>query len=194
MKTKPPIPKSEAKKIVAERSKEMTPAELKKKSDLIIEKFIELDDYIIAKKILLYFSTLSQLVQTKYLIDLAVGQGKCVFLPKFNRQNNRFRRFQFSAYNELLKNEEGFFEPKLSIEEDLSDIDLIIVPCVAVSLTGQRVGFDYSGYISMLKNSFAVKAALAYEFQLFHRIEYEKKDIFVDKIITERRVIKTREI
>ena len=35
--------------------------------------------------------------------------------------------------------------------------------------------------------------ALAFEFQLFHRIEFGRKDILIDKIITERRIINTRE-
>jgi 5-formyltetrahydrofolate cyclo-ligase len=193
LRTKQPIPKAEAKRIVIERSRDITEAELNNKSAVIIDKFTGLDDFIFAQKILLYFSSLKELVNTKSLINRAIGQGKSVFLSKLNLSGNKFRRFQFTSFEDLVKREAGFFEPKFGIEEDLSDIDLIIVPSLAVSLTGQRIGFDFDGYNSVLKKSFVPKVALAFEFQLLHKIEFERKDIFVDRIVTERQIINTRE-
>jgi 5-formyltetrahydrofolate cyclo-ligase len=104
------------------------------------------------------------------------------------------KRFQFTGYNELIRNDLDFLEPRMGIEEDLIDIDLIIVPCVAVSLLGEGIGFERMNYNLLLRNSFAPKVVLAFEFQVFNRIEYERPDIRIDRIITERRIINTREI
>lgn len=193
LKNKAPIPKAEARKIVRERSGEFTVTELKNKSNLIIERITDSDSFNYADKIFTYISVSQKIVNTKPLIDIAQGRGKSVFLPKKSRSGNKPGRFQFISYDKLVQNELGFLEPKIGIEEDLSDIDLIILPCEAVSLMGERIGFEKMNYNSLLKNSFTLKIVLAFEFQLFNKIEYERHDIRIDRIITERRIINTRE-
>ena len=193
-KSKAPIPKVEARRIVRESVSELTVTELMKKSALIIERLTNLDDYNFAQKIYAYFSSSGIVVNTKSLINLAQGQGKSVFLPKQNRAGTLPRRFQFTSYDVLVRNDLDLLEPKIGTEEDLSDIDLIIVPCVAVSLLGERIGFEKMNFDSLLRNSFAPKIVPAFEFQVFNRIEYEREDIRIDRIITERRIINTRDI
>jgi 5-formyltetrahydrofolate cyclo-ligase len=191
LKKKAPIPKLEARKIVQERAAEFSAINLQKKSSLIIDRLINSDDFNYASRIYAYYSTSGLLVNTKELINKAQGQGKSVFLPK-HKQDRLPERFQFTAYNELVENDLEFLEPRFGIEEDLSDIDLIIVPSIAVSLLGERIGFERMNYNALLRNSFAPKIVLAYEFQVFNKIEYDRCDIRIDSIITERRIINTR--
>jgi 5-formyltetrahydrofolate cyclo-ligase len=94
----------------------------------------------------------------------------------------------------LIKNSEGYLEPHVGIDEDLSDIDLVIVPALAISIHGQRVGYGGGYYDKLLRKTFATKITLAFEFQLFDYIESNFHDTRVDKIVTERRVINTREV
>ncbi len=190
---KAPIPKAEARKIVRERSAEFTEIDLKNRSASIIERLIDSDDFNYADRIFTYYSVSHNIVNTKLLISTALGHGKSVFLPKKRNTGSVPGRFQFTDYNELVLNDLDFFEPKIGIEEDLGDIDLIIVPCEAVSLLGERIGFEKMNYNLLLRNSFAPKIVLAFEFQIFNRIEYERRDIRIDRIITERRIINTRE-
>lgn len=189
---KTPLPRYEAIKIVRGRSKEIPASEIKNKTALIFEKLIDSDDFFYADKIFMYLSSIPEIVNTKHLIDYALGCGKSVFLPR-PEPSGEMRRFQFSSFDELEKDNEGFYEPRFGIEEDLSDIDLIIVPCMAVSVFGQSVGFRTFNYNMILHNNFSVKYALAFEFQIFHRIEYERTDYLIDRIVTERRIINTRE-
>ncbi len=191
LRNKAPIPKLEARRIVHARAAELSPVNLQNKSASIIERLTNTDDFSYASKIYAYFSTSDLIVNTRELINTAQNHGKSVFLPK-RKHNGIPERFQFSAYDELIKNDLDFLEPRFGIEEDLSDIDLIIVPSIAVSLLGQRIGFDEMNYNALLWNSFAPKVVLAYEFQVFNKIEYERRDIRVDRIITERRIIYTR--
>ena len=190
---KAPIPKAEARKIVRERMAEFTAIDLKKRSASITERLKDSDDFYYADKIFTYYSVSYNIVNTKSLINTAQGHGKSVFLPKKRNTGVLPGRFQFTDYDELVKNDLDFLEPKIGIEEDLSDIDLIIIPCEAVSLLGERVGFEKLNYDLLLRNAFAPKIVLAFEFQIFNRIEYERRDVRIDKIITERRIISTRE-
>lgn len=193
LKNKAPIPKAEARKTARERFNELTETERKNKSALIIERLVDSDDFNYAKKIFAYLSVSDTIVNTKPLIDIALGRGKSVFLPKKNRPGALPGRFQFTDYDKLIRNDLGFLEPQIGIQEDLSDIDLVILPCEAVSLLGERIGFERMNYNLLLKNSFVPKIVLAFDFQIFNRIEYERQDIRIDRIITERRTIFTRE-
>lgn len=185
-------PKAEARKIVLNRMREISPREVEDKSERIKDFLSNTDDFIHAEKIFAYISANPSEVDTKKIITLADGRGKSIFLPKLHKPSKSFRRFQFTSFSSLIQSEEGFLEPKIGIEEDNSDIDLIIVPCVAVSMLGQRVGYGGGYYDKMLKKSHAPKYVLAFEFQLFKDIELARQDIRVDKIITERRIIDTR--
>lgn len=191
--TKPPIPKYDARKLVLDRRKELTGGEIRDKSNRIFERLIEGDDFVYAKKILTYVSSHQGEVDTKKFIDFAIGCNKSIFLPKFYSQQKKIRRFHFTEWRDLVKNEDGFLEPKIGLDEDMSDIDMLIVPCVAVSMGGQRVGHGGGYYDSMLRKTYAPKYVLAFEFQIFNEIERNYHDIRIDKIITERRVIDTHE-
>ncbi len=190
---KPPIPKSEARKLVLERRKELTDVEILERSKKIFERLIEVDDFVYAKKILAYVSAHPGEVDTRKFINYAVGCNKSIFLPKFYSKQKKIRRFHFTEWQDLLINEEGFLEPKIGFDEDMSDIDMIIAPCVAVSMAGQRLGYGGGYYDKFLKKTYAPKYVLAFEFQIFNEIERSRHDIRVDKIITERRVIDTYE-
>lgn len=187
------VPKSEAKKIVESRRKEFGRFYFKDKSEKIIDRLQRVDDFVYAQKIFAYISGNEKDFNTRKIINFALGRGKAVFLPKYYEATKTMRRFPFMSYDELVFNEDaGFWEPKVGIDEDMSDIDLIFVPCIAVSMLGQRAGTGTGYYDKLLKNTYAPKYVLAFEFQLFNEIESERHDIRVDWIITERRIINTR--
>lgn len=73
---------------------------------------------------------------------------------------------------------------------DPSQISLIIVPGVAFDPQGNRLGFGKGFYDRFLPRApQALKVALAYDFQLIHRLPREPWDIKMDYIITESRII-----
>ena len=193
LKTKPPIPKTDARKLVLERRKELTRGEIHDKSNRIFERLIEVDDFVYAEKILAYVSSQQGEVDTKNFINYAVGCNKSIFLPKFYSRLKKNKTFQFTDWDDLVINEEGFKEPKIGFDDDMSDIDMIIIPCVAVSMTGQRVGHGGGYYDDFLRKTYAPKYVLAFKFQIFNEIERQYHDIRIDKIITERRIIDSHE-
>ncbi len=192
MKLKTLIPKSEARKIVVQRRLEHPESELKLKTKRIIERLSGIDDYIFAKNIHCYIASRTGEVDTRTLIDYMVSCGKVVIIPKLNKLKKEFRRAQFVDWDHIIKNNEGYYEPEYGLEEDMSDIDLILVPSLAVSLSGQRVGYGGGYYDKLLKHTFCSKIVLAFEFQVFDYIESNTHDTRIDKIITERRIINTQ--
>lgn len=192
MKLKNLIPKSEARKIVIKRRNEFTQADFKSKTKLIFDRFIATDDFVNAKKIHTYISTRPGEIDTRKLVDHMEECGKQIIIPKLNKKTGKFLRANFISWDHMFKNSDGYLEPSVGIDEDLSDIDLIIVPAVAVSVLGQRVGHGGGYYDKLLKNTFANKVVLAFEFQVFDYIESNIHDVRIDKIITELRIINTR--
>ncbi|MBX3009484.1 MAG: 5-formyltetrahydrofolate cyclo-ligase [Melioribacteraceae bacterium] len=194
MKLKTLISKSEVRNIVLKRRKEIEDIELAAHTKKIIEKVSALDEFVYAKTIHVYISTRSGEVDTRGLINFMEGQGKSIVIPKFNIKSRKFSRGNFIDWDHLEKNKEGYLEPVVGTDDDLSDIDLMIVPAVAVSTLGQRVGYGGGYYDKLLKLTRAPKFVLAFEFQVFDSIETDLHDVRIDKVITERRVISTREI
>lgn len=193
MRLKTLIPKSEARKLAIQRKSEISPEELKKQSNKVIERFCVTDDFIRAKTVHCYLPSRPGEFDTRRLIDIMDSNGKTIVIPKMNQISRTLQRSYFTGWENLAKNSEGYLEPRTGINEENNDIDLFIVPALAISVVGQRVGYGGGFYDKMLKNTYAPKAVLAFEFQLFDAIEYTPQDVRIDRIITERRIINTRE-
>ncbi len=187
------IPKSEARKLVVQRRGEFSPVEISLKTQNIIQRLSSLDDFIYAENIYCYIASRPGEVDTHRLINYMEGWGKTIVIPKLNKATKSFKRFNFMGWDYLIKNNEGYLEPHVGLDEDMSDIDLVIVPALAISVHGQRVGYGGGYYDKLLKQTFAPKIALAFEFQIFDYIESDFHDARIDKVITERRVIDTRD-
>ncbi len=193
MKVKTLIPKLEARKQAVQRKSELSPEEIRKKTNMIIERFTATDDFIRSKIIHCYISSRPGEIETRKLIDIMEGCGKTIILPKMNKISRSLQRFYFTGWDNVIKNSEGYLEPNVGIDEENNDVDLFIVPALAVSLLGQRVGYGGGYYDRLLKNTYAPKIVLALELQIFDSIENTSQDVRIDKIVTERRVINTRE-
>lgn len=193
MKLKTLIPKSEVRKLAVKRRAEFREEDIRLKAKRIEERILGMDEFRYAKNIFCYIGSRPGEVETRKLIDIIDSSGRSVFIPKLNKRSGNFHRFHFMGWDEIITNTEGWKEPKLAMEEELTDIDLFIIPALAVSLSGHRVGYGGGYYDKLLKQTFAPKVVLAYEFQVFSYIESSSRDIKVDKIVTERRIINTRE-
>lgn len=192
MRLKTLIPKSEARRLVIQRRAELPEAEIRSKTVSIIERLSNTDEFVNAKRIHCYVSSRQGEVDTRLLINYINGWGKSVILPKLHKPTKSFHRFSFMGWDQLVKNSEGYWEPAVGLNESMEDIDLVIVPCVAVSIHGMRVGYGGGYYDKLLKNTYAPKFVIAFELQVFDYIENDPRNVRVDKIITERRIINTR--
>ena len=98
---------------------------------------------------------------------------------------------------ELIRGDLGIFQPSKEFYRlcppDI--LDLVIVPGVAFTVQGYRLGRGggyYDHFLSQLEPR-TTSVALAFEMQILTEIPVEEKDVPVDYIITEKRIIKIRE-
>ena len=140
-----------------------------------------------------YVATRSE-VQTEEIIKMSIKMGKNVFVPIILPECIDLAPSKiFDFDTELEKGKKGIFEPKKEYYRLFSseNIDLIIVPGIALDLSGNRIGRGFGYYDNFLRKvrSSAKIVALAFEMQIVKKIPNDKRDIPVNKIITEKRII-----
>ena len=183
------------KKLLSERSK-LSPEIILENSKKITESLLKLDIYQQSTNIMLYIATPSE-VQTEEIIKTAQKDRKKVFVPLIIRRDqpmlpsllNDFEKELSTGYLGILQPRKEFFRiypPSI--------LNLIIVPGVAFTLQGHRLGRGggyYDRFLSQLKKD-TISVALAFEMQILAQIPHDQNDFPVDYIITEQRVIPIR--
>src|SRR5262249_46669102 len=89
------------------------------------------------------------------------------------------------------RNAFGVLEPESSAPRmDLQDIEMLLVPCLAVDERGYRIGYGKGLYDRFLPTvAQALCCALAFDFQLISEVPASSRDHRVHKVITDRRSI-----
>ena len=159
-----------------------------KNSDIIQDKVLRSRFYRDAKVIFVYASK-SDEVHTDRIITTALKEGKRVFVPKCINDREMIA-VEIRSLNELRK---GFFrirEPESNEEADRNEIDVAIIPCVACTPDGTRLGHGAGYYDRYLSGSSFTKIALCYHGLLLNDIEADAHDIPMDYVVTEFAVYK----
>lgn len=170
---------------IASLRKSMSPDEIEKLSSENIRHFLNLKEVTEAKSILLY-AALPKEVQTLPLIH-TLSTGKQVWLPKVAGLELEIRAYEGDS--SLQKGNFNVPEPTGRLCPDPEDIDLVLVPGVAFSRNGARMGYGKGFYDRLLPKLRAKKIGFAFDFQLFDHIPTEDHDEHMDLIITNSEII-----
>lgn len=129
---------------------------------------------------------------TNLLNDELTRLGFKLSLPCVNENNSSMIFRSYNSNEDLVSNTYGIMEPSEESDEVMPSI--IIVPLVAFSLTGYRLGYGggyYDRYIAKnLENKDFVTIGLGFSFQLYDELPYEKHDQKLDWILTEKYLYK----
>ncbi|MFH7831216.1 5-formyltetrahydrofolate cyclo-ligase [Bacillus luti] len=130
-------------------------------------------------------------VNTYPIIEKAWEEGKKVVVPKCNKETRTMSFRQISNFDQLETVYMNLREPipVLTEELDADEIDLQIVPGVAYTERGERIGYGGGYYDRYLVHYKGKTLSLAYEFQMVQHIPVEPFDKNVEKIITEKGTI-----
>jgi 5-formyltetrahydrofolate cyclo-ligase len=180
------------KKILSLRDS-LTEEEMESKSGLIQKRLFNLPEFKKARTVLFYVSTRNE-VKTEKMIKSTLKQGKGVVIPISDVKGRKLILSELKDFdNELEIGTFNILEPKKEFFRPVSpeEIDFIIVPGIAFDKDGDRIGYGmgfYDKFLSSLKKRIPT-VGLAYEFQIVDDIPVHDKDVTVNKVITEKRII-----
>ncbi|EOR21697.1 MAG: 5-formyltetrahydrofolate cyclo-ligase [Niallia nealsonii] len=134
-------------------------------------------------------------VDTYQIIRTAWQLGKKVSIPKCDPATRQMTFRQLEHFNQLESVYSSLFEPIVEETEqtDPAQIDLLLVPGLAYSPKGYRLGFGGGYYDRFLQNYKGKTISLAFSMQLQKEIPKENHDLAVQKIITNEGVLCTDE-
>ncbi|WP_002145724.1 5-formyltetrahydrofolate cyclo-ligase [Bacillus cereus] len=127
-------------------------------------------------------------VNTYPIIEKAWEEGKKVVVPKCNKGTRTMSFRKISNFNQLETVYMNLREPIPALTEEVNadEIDLQIVPGVAYTERGERIGYGGGYYDRYLVHYKGKALSLAYSFQMVEHIPVEPFDKKVEKIITEK--------
>ncbi|CUB10762.1 putative 5-formyltetrahydrofolate cyclo-ligase [Bacillus cereus] len=127
-------------------------------------------------------------VNTYPIIEKAWEEGKKVVVPKCNKETRTMSFRQISNFDQLETVYMNLREPIPALTEEVNadEIDLQIVPGVAYTERGERIGYGGGYYDRYLVHYEGKTLSLAYSFQMVDHIPVEPFDKNVEKIITEK--------
>lgn len=159
----------------------------------IERKILKSAAYREADCILLYADFRNE-VETAYIIETALVEGKKIYLPKVldASGNNGMDFYRIDSTYELVDGYYGINEPvagadRLFVYEDhKAEKILMFVPGVAFDKNGGRLGYGKGYYDTYLSDKPTIlTCGLAFDLQVVNSLPLEDYDIRLDHVITE---------
>ena len=160
----------------------------------ICARFMALPEYQRARTAMFYVDVRTE-VRTRQDLATALAHGKTIVVPWCNDQGE-LELFRLESMDDLALGMYKILDPKPELRHlperqvDVKTLDIVMVPGVAFTREGARMGHGKGYYDKLLEHARpdAPLVALAFECQLFPEIPTQSHDVFMDKIITEKGV------
>jgi 5-formyltetrahydrofolate cyclo-ligase len=160
----------------------------------ICARCMALPEYQRARTAMFYVDVRTE-VRTRQDLATALAHGKTIVVPWCNDQGE-LELFRLESMEDLALGMYKILEPKPELRHlperqvDVKSLDIVMVPGVAFTREGARMGHGKGYYDKLLEHARpdAPLVALAFECQLFPEIPTQSHDVFMDKIITEKGV------
>lgn len=166
-------------------------AAIAERSGAIVDRVCALDAWAKARTVAL-FSSMADEVQCSSLVSRAKEQGKRVVLPvvvdeepgllfRVSVDGERVFPMAMSAF--------GIDEPTDSAPAAAFDeLDLVIVPALALDDRGHRIGYGRGYYDrTLVRCARARRVAVAFDFQLIAEVPTRTGDVPVHEVVTDKR-------
>lgn len=180
--------KHKIRKEIKNKLSQYSTLEKAEKSGIIKIKLFNEEEFKKAKVVMFYVS-LKDEVDTYLMIDEALKAGKRVCVPVILKEEKRLIAGEIhNRLKDLESQHFGIYQPRQDRvrEVPLDDIDLVVVPGVAFDKKNIRLGRGhgyYDRFLSGLPGS-AKAIGLAFDFQVLENLPKDPHDIPVSKTIT----------
>ena len=127
-------------------------------------------------------------ISTQALFQKLRSQGKTLYLPRVKPESREMEFVAISDTGQMFPNVYGVLEPEPHLAPvDRDRLDVILVPGVAFDIRGNRMGWGKGYYDRFLTGYAGLILGLAYDFQVLDSIPFEKWDVPVKAIATDKR-------
>ena len=158
----------------------------------IMEQCKSIHEWLEARIVHIYVSSLNNEVDTLGLIITMLERGKLVVVPRCSLENQELHNIQLKSIDALKQSQFGLMEPDFDPDSIMQpdQFDLIIVPVIAFDRIGARIGFGGGYYDRLLSRCSCPKVGFAYSFQEVERVPVEPHDQRLYIIITEKETLR----
>jgi len=185
--------KKEIRNKIREFAAKLTGKEVTKKSRSILNKLLKLKEFASTEVIFIYVSKDWE-VDTRSIIEDFIDK-KHLYVPRC-LAGDELQAVRLKKIEDLDYGRYGILEPKPHSQEVYSfdSKSLTIVPGMAFDKKGHRIGRGKGCYDRCLSREAGGSPVwgLCFEYQLFENIPFDRWDIKVDGLITEKKVLRFR--
>lgn len=158
-----------------------------KASKIISQKILNLLETKDFKKISVYLPINNE-VETDEIINTLLKKGTNIFVAAYFKKIDKYCFVKFKGWQNLEEGPYKILQPAHSLYTSEVKPDLVIIPGLAFSKNGVRLGYGKGVFDKLLAPSKAFKIGLAYDFQIIDKIPQEKHDLVMDIIVTEKSI------
>ena len=156
-------------------------------SSKIIKKILKLSEFKKAKNILLYLPIKNEVDLSPLLLNI---KNKRFILPRVEK--NKLKLHVVDHISQTQKGNFNIFEPHTHLEKiTAKELDLALIPGVAFTKNGHRIGYGKGFFDRLLKKTLFPKIGVAYNFQIVNNVLGESHDVLMDIIVTEKKIYRT---
>ncbi|MCA9601752.1 MAG: 5-formyltetrahydrofolate cyclo-ligase [Polyangiales bacterium] len=178
------------------------PAEARRERSLrVATRVSSLDAWANARTILAYVAMAGE-TDPAPLVESLLGAGRVLVLPriepgdldlKLKRVDGDGADGHATVAAQLEDSGYGFAQPPTTAADvDPADVDMVLVPAMAVDERGHRLGYGRGYYDRLLPRlPHAVRVVIAYDFQLLSELPNTPGDERVDYVVTDARILDT---
>lgn len=168
-------------KRIQQLKKELSHEQQRDESQQVFTKLEQLEVFKTSKNILCYWSLPDELATQSFIKHWY--KDKSIYLPKVVNKNLTIHRYE--GMGSMQKGKYDILEPNTHFLKDLDVLDLIIVPGIAFTKAGERMGRGGGYYDRFLPQvPKAIRVGVAYNCQIVDDIPSESHDVNMSLVLT----------
>ncbi len=151
------------------------------KATLCYDSLLSIPEFKAAKTVFCYVSAKGEVDTTKLLSDIA--KEKVLTVPYCIDTRGNMIAVRTNDVSDLVEGHFGIPEPKNPIEFPKKEIDFVIVPAIAFSKDGYRLGYGKGYYDRFLSDITPYKLGVCKKELLLENLPHDEYDVRVDRIL-----------
>ena len=173
----------------------LTPKDRKRASKVICAKLIN-DDLISVAidplegggAVAVYLATPDEIDLSDFIREM-LDRGVKVVAPRWNGKTYELAKLKSLSENDLRRGPMNILEPAEAEIVEPSEVAAWIIPGLAFTIYGDRLGYGGGWYDRLMANAKGFKIGVAHEFQIVEDLPHEPHDIRLTRTVTDDRHI-----